>query len=327
MGVVMNSEARKRSVTPEPDAGLTGVVAKVLAEHGALGYDDIDGCECGADVRTHDDHRAHVADLIAALLSERDGEADEVAACDRGPCWKGAGHDGRCDPGPGRAQTPPETDEAEALADVVLTDAERRLLADRVLGGSEPSSLLVRAVGSIVADRLAARAQVEASSDEVLVIRTEGDGSPMDGLLNHFGVRGNFETSGPDHAVPAAAESSLSSRESGGEQSGSEPASRDVGTSADEVEALASMLGEADSNKVLRPEFWKRVAGHVIAAGYSSRATAPEPGLAERVAALADEWERDAPLCSDEEESVRGSLVRELRSLLAPAPALEADRG
>lgn len=40
-------------------------------------------------------------------------------------------------------------------------------------------------------------------------------------------------------------------------------------TEAGDVEALSQHLQRVDSNKVLRPEFWDRVAGHVIAAGWT----------------------------------------------------------
>jgi hypothetical protein len=54
----------------------------VLRDHGALGYDNCDGCECGADVRTHDAHRAHVAAALRAEVGrwlESEG-ARQVAA-------------------------------------------------------------------------------------------------------------------------------------------------------------------------------------------------------------------------------------------------------
>lgn len=53
-------------------------LAEVLAEHGALGYDDIDGCECGATVRTHDAHTAHVAEAVRAFLADHVAKPEVV---------------------------------------------------------------------------------------------------------------------------------------------------------------------------------------------------------------------------------------------------------
>ncbi len=75
-------------------------VPRVLASHGALGYDDVDGCECGADVRTHDDHRAHVARMLgeAGLLSVVDVQhaLEVILARVRCEALHGQTQNGRC---------------------------------------------------------------------------------------------------------------------------------------------------------------------------------------------------------------------------------------
>lgn len=50
-------------------------VEEVLAAHGSIGYDDVDGCDCGADVRTHAAHRAHVAGQLQRLIRQAQAEA------------------------------------------------------------------------------------------------------------------------------------------------------------------------------------------------------------------------------------------------------------
>lgn len=59
-------------------------IAETLAEHGALGYDDVDGCECGVEVRTHEAHRVHVAEQLAALWPQRETSEGLAQAWERG---------------------------------------------------------------------------------------------------------------------------------------------------------------------------------------------------------------------------------------------------
>lgn len=42
---------------------------RVLAAHSAIGYDDVEGCECGAVVSGHEAHVAHVAHEIREHLA------------------------------------------------------------------------------------------------------------------------------------------------------------------------------------------------------------------------------------------------------------------
>jgi hypothetical protein len=55
----------------------------VLEQHGALGYDDIDGCECGADVRSHAAHRAHVAAVLREQIAAWLGSEAETGDLQR----------------------------------------------------------------------------------------------------------------------------------------------------------------------------------------------------------------------------------------------------
>lgn len=65
-------------------------IVEVLAEHDAIGYDDCDGCLCGADVRTHDAHRAHVADVLTDVLAdvweEGNAKRGDYRACNHLGC-------------------------------------------------------------------------------------------------------------------------------------------------------------------------------------------------------------------------------------------------
>ena len=79
-----------------------------------------------------------------------------------------------------------------------LTDAELRVLADRVLGGAEPSSLMVRAVESILAARLATAEAAEAALAG-LVVAVEALADEWDVVdIGHPWLEGSFGDAADD---------------------------------------------------------------------------------------------------------------------------------
>lgn len=55
-------------MTTEPSTA-SDRLAQVLAAHDAIGYDDVEGCECGAVVSNREAHHAHVAEEIRKHLA------------------------------------------------------------------------------------------------------------------------------------------------------------------------------------------------------------------------------------------------------------------
>jgi len=68
---------------------MSADLTSLIAEHGAIGYDDIDGCECGADVRTHAAYLAHLAAVIkfSPWLASHDREVAAGAIEAEADAW------------------------------------------------------------------------------------------------------------------------------------------------------------------------------------------------------------------------------------------------